>query len=246
MNTTRLIEAYLDGSLEKDQAEAIKARAEIDVEFAGLIRLHKEINESIRDNELDNLRRTLKRISAKKDISKRILLFPLRRILQIASIFLIIVFIGITFTKLILPGYSRSTIFEKFYEKYEPDVITRSGYPIKNSLENAQFQYQTGNYEECTQVLKEILRYEGQNYMALFYLGLSQIELQHPEEAINIFLKIPSNWKNPYVIHRNWYLSLCLIKTGHKEQAVTLLNSLSVDQGFYSQRAKKILDTISL
>ncbi len=71
MNTTRLIEAYLDGSLEKDIAEEIKVRAENDVEFAELIRLHKEINESIRDNELNSLRQTLRKISAEKDIIRQ-------------------------------------------------------------------------------------------------------------------------------------------------------------------------------
>ena len=66
MNTTRIIEAFLDGSLDKDKAKEIRARAENDVEFAELIRLHKEINESIRDDELNSLRLTLRRISAEK------------------------------------------------------------------------------------------------------------------------------------------------------------------------------------
>ena len=104
MNTTRLIEAYLDGSLEKDKAEEIRARAENDIEFAELIRLHKEINESIRDNELDNLRQTLKKISAEKDTSDNEVIFPLRRIIQIAAAFLFLLIIGTAASKMVFPG----------------------------------------------------------------------------------------------------------------------------------------------
>ncbi len=46
--------------------------------------------------------------------------------------------------KWFFPDHSRSAIFEKFYVKYEPDVITRSENLLKTSLENAQFLYQTG------------------------------------------------------------------------------------------------------
>jgi hypothetical protein len=246
MNTTRLIEAYLDGSLENDKAEEIRSRAENDAEFAELIRLHKEINESIRDNELHSLRQTLREIFAEKDISNKGVLLPLRRIIQFAAVFLFIIIVGTAAVKWFFPGYSRSTVFEKFYVKYEPDAITRSGNMLKNSLENAQFQYQTGNYIECVGILEDLTRRDKQNFLAWFYLGLTKIELQQTNDAIIDFLKIPPNWKSPYVIHRNWYLALCLIKAGQEKQASPLLKRLSTGKGFYSERAKQILDRIRI
>jgi tetratricopeptide (TPR) repeat protein len=246
MNTTKLIEAYLDGSLDKDKAEEIEARAECDIEFAQLIRLHKEINESIRDNELHYLRQTLKKISTQNDVSNSKPVFPSRRIVQIAAAFLFIIVIGITVTRLFFQGTTGPDLFEKFYVKYEPDVITRSGNIFKSDLENAQFQYQTGNYEECERILDSIVRSDKQNYMALFYLGLVGIELQHPKEAIGNFLKIPPNWNNPYSIHRNWYLALCFIETEQGNKAIPLLKRLSNEDSFYSERAIKILDAISI
>ena len=246
MNTTRLIEAYLDGSLEKDKAEEIKARAEKDFEFAELIRLHKEINESIRDDELNSLRLTLRRISAEKNKPNIRVIFPLRRIIQVAAAFLFLLIVGTVVLKWFSPGYSKSAVFTRFYVKYEPDVITRSGNLIKNSLVNAQFLYQTGNYAECAVILDNLISNDKQNYLALFYRGLSKIELQQPKEAISDFLKIPPNWNNPYSIHRNWYLALCLIKTGQVKQAEPLLKGLSIGHGFYSKRARKILHRIRI
>ena len=246
MNTTRIIEAYLEGSLEKDKAEEIKARAEIDPEFAKLIRLHKEINESIRDNELNSLRLTLRRISAEKNNSINRVTFPLRRIIQITAAFLFVIIVGTVILKWFFPGYSRSAVFQKFYVKYEPDIITRSGNLLNNSLGNAQLLYQTGNYTECASILDNLVSIDIQNYLALFYRGLTKIELQQTNEAINDFLKIPPNWNNPYLIHRDWYLALCLIKTGQERQAELLLKRLSIGDGFYSERARKILYTIRI
>ncbi len=246
MNTTRLIEDYLDGSLEKDKAEEIKVRAEGDGEFAELIRLHKEINESIRDNELHSLRQTLRNISEEKEVLRNGERFSPRLIIQIAAVFLFILIVGTAMLKLFFPGYSRSTIFEKFYVKYEPDVITRSENLLETSLENAQFLYQTGSYTECARILVDMVSNDKQNYLALFYLGLAKIELQLPNEAISDFLKIPPNWNSPYSIHRNWYLALCLIKTGQVKQAEPLLKRLSIGTEFYSDRARNVLEGIRI
>jgi len=246
MNTTRLIEAYLDGSLEYDKAEEIKSRVENDFEFAELIRLHKEINESIRDTELHNLRQTLRKISQEKDTSNFGVTIPLSRIIQIAAAFLFILIVGTTVVKWFIPGYSRSVIFEKFYVKYDPDVITRSCNLLRNDLEKAQILYQTGNYTECAGILEDIVSNDKQNYLALFYMGLTKIELQRPNEAISDFLKIPPNWNSPYLIHRNWYLALCLMKMGQEKQARPLLKNLSIGKEYYSDRARKILDKIRI
>jgi hypothetical protein len=246
MNTTRLIEAYLDGSLEKEKVEEIKARAEMDAEFADLIRLHKEINDSIQDNELNSLRQELRRISVSKEYSIYRVSFPLKRIIQIAAAFLFVIIVSAVVIKRVFPGYSGSAVFDTYYVKYEPDVITRSDNLIKNSLENAQLLYQTGNYTECVRILDNMVSNDKQNYLLLFYRGLTKIELQQPEEAINDFLKIPPDWNNPYSIHRNWYLALCLIETGQAGKADPLLKRLSIGDGFYSERAKKILDKIRI
>jgi anti-sigma factor RsiW len=63
METTRIIEAYLDGNLDPADRAALEARAAQDPEFADLIRLHKEVNESIRDEGGSKLCYMLKEIN---------------------------------------------------------------------------------------------------------------------------------------------------------------------------------------
>ncbi len=108
------------------------------------------------------------------------------------------------------------------------------------------FYTRQGDYTECARILDDIVSNDKQNYLALFYLGLVKIELHQPNEAISDFLKIPPNWNSPYSIHRNWYLALCLIKTGQEKQADPLLKHLSIGTEFYSDRARKILEEIRI
>ncbi len=244
MNTTRIIEAYLDGSLEKDVAEEVRIRSENDIEFADLIRLHKEVNKCISDDELVKFRVTLKKISGENEISEREINISIRYIFQIAAACLFLILIGFTVKKWLFTGSSDSTIFNKYYVRYEADVITRSDNTATNSLEYAQILYQTGNYAKSEAILSEITNKDKKNYMAWFYSGLVRIELRQTGEAIRDFSKIPLSWNSPNRIHRNWYLALCLVKTGHEKEAGSLLMDLSTDNMYYSERAKKILKEI--
>jgi hypothetical protein len=244
MNTTRLIEAYLDGSLGKNIAKELKTRAENDFEFAELIRLHKEINDCIRDDELVSLRRTLAKMNGEyKPLNDR-LMNPHRQIFRIAALFVLLLSLSIAVMKWIIPGYPGSAIFEKYYIKYEPDVVTRSDNIHKMDVLYAQFLYQTDNYSECVELLEDLVINGKENYMAFLYLGLVKIELDQTDDAIQSFLSIPPDWENPYSVHRNWYLALCFIKTGQTDQAIAILKGLSVPDGYYSKKAKKILRRI--
>jgi tetratricopeptide (TPR) repeat protein len=246
MHTTRIIEAYLEGSLEKDLAEEIRIKAENDIEWADLIRLHKEINESICDDELEKLRITLKQISSDKHIGDDKIIIPIRRILQIAAVCLFLLITISAARKWFFVESTDAKVFKKYYARYEPDVITRSGKIVRNSLENAQFLYQTGNFVQSAEILSDVISKDRKNYMAWFYLGLVKMELKQTSEATRDFLKIPSDWKSPYLIHRNWYLSLCLIKTGHEKEAGSILMRLSASNKFYSARARDLLKELSI
>jgi hypothetical protein len=246
MNTTRIIEAYLEGSLERDLADEIRIRAENDVELAELIQLHREVNESICDDELRNLRFTLKKIAVERNITHNNEIFPYRRVFRIAAACFFLLLIASAVKKWGFAGPSDAAIFKKYYVRYEPDIITRSENAAASGLEMAQLFYKTRDYDKSAAILSEITYTDRKNYMAWFYAGLVRIELNQPAEAARNFLKIPPDWNSPFRIHRNWYLALCLIKTGHAKEAGPLLLYLSAGNKFYSERAAKVLKEIRI
>lgn len=58
-----MIEKYLDGTLGRKERKKLEDRLGKDKELADLIKMHAEVNESIRDNELHALHDKIKKIS---------------------------------------------------------------------------------------------------------------------------------------------------------------------------------------
>ncbi|MBN1158357.1 MAG: hypothetical protein JXA61_03165 [Bacteroidales bacterium] len=81
MKKSRMIEDYLDGLLSKQEKKEFEKKLGEDKELADLLKFHAEVNESIRDHELHDLRRKLKELYNKvcvrpvgkedKSVSKR-------------------------------------------------------------------------------------------------------------------------------------------------------------------------------
>jgi len=63
MVITRKIEEYLDGTLDEKEKILFEILAHGNVKLAEMIALHKEVNESIKDNDLYTLRKLLKQVS---------------------------------------------------------------------------------------------------------------------------------------------------------------------------------------
>lgn len=72
MKKMRLIEEYLDGSLSAEEKKNFEDRLGKDKELADLVKMHLDVNESIRDDELHALREKLKEIGEKYFRSKKI------------------------------------------------------------------------------------------------------------------------------------------------------------------------------
>jgi len=65
MKKTRLIEEYLDGSLSAEEKKKFEDQLGKDKELADLVKMHLDVNESIRDNELHALSLIIKKIGEK-------------------------------------------------------------------------------------------------------------------------------------------------------------------------------------
>jgi hypothetical protein len=235
MDTTKRIEAYLDGSLRKEDQDELESLARKDKELSDLILLHREVNESIRDTNLHFLRSKLKKISTER----RVLLF--RRHFRIVASLICLLALGTTIKVVFFHSSSSVALFQKYYVRYEPDVTYRTSGKSNSDLEKALLFYESRNYTLCAQLLDRIILNEKRNYIALFYRGLTSLELKSSEEAISTLLAIPQNWLSPYAEHRDWYLALSLIKAGREKEALPILKQLASNNTLYSVKSRAIL-----
>ena len=250
METTKRIEAYLEGSLNTEDRIALESRAAHEEDFASLIRLHKEINESIRDTELHLLRVAIKEIAAEGGYAgthaqKQSLGFfrsaRMRKYLQVAAAVSLIALAGITIYWLVFAKPSAEKLYASYYQRYDAGMVDRAGDGELSRLAEAMMSYDLRLYPQAFSQFSEIVKQEPENYQASLFLGLTFLELQKPEEAITALLNIPVEWNNPYVVHRNWYLALAFLKTNRQGDALVLLENIQQSESYYSGKAGQII-----
>jgi tetratricopeptide (TPR) repeat protein len=255
METTRIIEQYLEGTLGEDDRRKVEDRAREDKDFRALIRLHREVDESIRDNELALLHDLIKRIGddffrnqytalpvqhIRQNTGKR------RIILRMAAVIVFIVAAGVALKLLVISRMSPEKLYLKHYAAYDADAVLRSSGTAGTNLGKAILSYSLGNHAEALTMLDGIIRNDPGNNPALFYRGLALMETGDAKRAILSFRAIPVDWGSPFNEHRNWYLALALLKERRTSEAAELLCRIISGKGFYAERAEKIVKKLRL
>jgi len=254
METTKLIEQYLEGSLGTDELKAFECRLEREDNFRKLVTLHREVNECISDHDFTEF--TVLAKKADEDYfssgtyrwdhqftGKRRNVWPL---IKIASAVLLFLSLGILYKSIIFSGDSTEKIYTKFYTTYGADIVLRSGSNENTTLETALQEYSNKDYNLAFIDFSAITAADPANCIALFYLGLTCLERDDPASAIHSFKGIPESWNSPFVEHRNWYLALALIKENKTAEAGDILRQIDNEGGFYAIKAEKIIKKLRL
>lgn len=250
METTRLIEQYLDDTLSTEERSAVEERASGDEEFRKLIVLHKEVNDCIRDIDFFRLRDQIAGIG--KDYSppeiigaevpeKKLQPVSYRLFARIAALLILLAAAGFILRYVFFNHPSAERIYQKYYSVYDLDVINRSA-PTRNThLDEAMLSYDQGKYRDALSKLNVILSEDQDNYMARFCQGLTLLETGDPESAIHSFREIPVKWYSPFAEHRDWYLALALLKTNKTGESSEIFQQIASDGGYYARQAEQIL-----
>jgi TolA-binding protein len=259
MRSTILIEKYLAGKLKGEKLKNFKKELKNNGELQSLVILHKEINESIDEQEIIKLKNKLNKIyyqfrKTENEDAKEIILdsaplkrgfTPQKRMVIIAASFTLIVIFGVLLYKSMNKVYSDNELFGMYYKPYEPDIIIRSEIYKPGDLENAILLYDKGNYNTAFDKFVNIIIKDNNNYLAQFYLGLTCMELNKFDTAIDQFTSISENWESPFRYHLEWYLALCYLKNNNKEKARALLIQIKSENRYYQTKAEEILDKLS-
>jgi len=249
METTKIIEAYLEGSLNAEDRIAVESRAAQEEAFASLIRFHKDVNESIRDTDLHATRIAIKEIAAggyagthdqkyNQDVGRSIII---RKYMQVAATIAFIALAGITVYWLAFARPSLDKLYASYYQRYDAAMVDRAGASELSKFTEAIINYDLGLYPQALAQLSGIVNNEPENYQARLFLGLTFLELQKPEDAIIALSGIPEEWENPYRVHRDWYLALAFLKTNRKVDALAMFENIRQSGSYYAEKADKII-----
>ncbi len=253
LKTTETIERYLDGEMDGEELRAFRERLGNDPELARLVMLHKEVNESILDDEIHSFRNKLKILlsvirssdNVKRLKTARNTIFPSMQRKIIAAVFMIALLIAAYIIIFPLNDISYDKIYADYYTPYEPDIVVRSENREQNELSLAVSLYQEGKYKSSGEIFNKLLGKKEEYPPVRFYAGLNAMELDKYNEAIKHFTVIIDQSMQPFVVHAEWYAGLCYLKTEQSEKAAVLFEKIAGRNAWHSEEARKILKKLS-
>lgn len=250
METTKLIEEYLGGILNESERKKFEERLSCDVEFNRLYKLHKEVNEGIRDQEFHQFRSLVEQVDAAYfEVQHKTIpvaqqfkpVFRYKSMLRYAALLLVLLGTAVVLKFTLFTGVNPGKLFDQYYTPYHADMVMRLAHTEETILENAIMDYGRGDYSAALQKLDDLISENQGNHVAWFYKGLANLALNETPEAIRSFRVIEPDWHHPLLEHRTWYLALALLQNNNTEEAAAVFNDITEYNGFYAEKAGRIL-----
>ncbi|MDP1815930.1 MAG: hypothetical protein Q8K92_15895 [Leadbetterella sp.] len=231
-----LINKYFEKSLTEKELDEFNQKLETDAEFKAEFEFQKSVQSAIRSKEraeIKNLVASLEKPKQQNGWWK-----------YAAAAVVVIVGCWLVFQQF-LSKPNPSELYLSYYQTY-PNVIAPNvrGESQENLKTKAFMAYDSGDYEMATQLFGELKTQISEDY-AVFYEGVSYLEVNRPKKTIALFEnKKFTNSNAQFEDYRKWYLALAYLKTDKKEQAVEILKGLSITENPQKEQALKLLDEI--
>jgi TolA-binding protein len=242
MKQLRTIEAFLAGELTGKELEKFKAQLTTDSLFSEEVQLHYEVNESIHDNEIAQIRDKVRKVlSYTHQTHTKIKLYRRIAFYAAAAVISLLIVLNIFISK----QNNTTELFTEYYKPYNPDITLRSTTLEKNSVQFAYKLYQDKEYGPAFHILDNYLHEHANDLTARFYYGMCALELNKNDIAIYAFRDvIETNNNSPFAEHAEWYLGLTYVKVEKKDSAKIYFNRIIDESGYHSEKASEILSSI--
>lgn len=234
MRTIKEIDDFLCGNLSKEEHSIFEQEIAQDEELANLVILQSEINESILDDDVHNLRNEIK-LALNKPRGFR----AIHYVSAIAAVFLVAIALRVALQE---PNYWKA--YTTYYQPYETDLSVRSD-AVVEGLDFAFILYQKGEYKTAFELLENYNQTVFDNYEARYYYGLCALELDKLKVAEENFLLVLNSEDPGLSLHATWYLGMVYLKAEQPEKVREYLNKLNHEGNYYARRVKKILKKLS-
>lgn len=245
--TIEKIEKYLDRELKAEDLRDLEDQMKIDPDFAKNVQLNKELNQAVMEKDVMKLRGQLQSIH-EKHIDRRNLAGKVIKLFEektyatsgIAAAIVLALVVG----ALLIFGVQNQSADNLFASYYQPDeavMIVRSGSnPEDIDLKEALLAYHEKNYDNAIALLDK----QDNNILAKYYLGLSYLETDRIDKAINTFKSIIDHNKNLFVEQAEWYLALCYVKNNQEEEAKIWFEKIADSESIFKEKAKRVIKNI--
>jgi len=238
------IERYFNEEMDATEKRSFEELIEVDPELKAEFDAYQLIQRNLSDTGMLRLQEKLD-IIRKKKLNKKKTVFSMRFSFLVAASLAIMVSLSVFIGKRNTFTNDLAGIYSEFYQVYDVDRTFRSIDGIENkALIKALELYEKGDFKNAQIEFQKISLKEPKNYAVKFYLGITYIETKDHKKAISIFDEIAKDKGNLFLEQAEWYLGICYLKTEMKDKAAHQFTQISQSDGFYKDKAKKILDKL--
>lgn len=242
------IQPFLDGELSRQELDWFSKELESNAVLADDIRLYREVDNAIREQDVMDLRDQLDVIhnSYGDPVESAVRQTRYRKVLSYAAIASLAILISLgVLLKVQHNKLTNEQIFEKHYEPYEVTMIYRSGDDADKTLVNkAMATYEAREFQAAIDLFEQILSKDPADMGISLYTGISHMEIEQYMQAQEKFQKIINHNDNLFVENAQWYLGFLYLYTGQNLEARDHFKHIALSDGSFNKEAKKIMRSI--
>lgn len=238
------IEGYLNNELTEQQIALFEDELIYNKNLSAEIELVKDIDRSLLENDIMQLRNNLRKITneninekkAEQSIAGR---FWHRKMAVSVVAASLIMLLGITG---LIRYTSDSNIYQDYYTKYETVGVSRSQESMSDKTFTLALQkYNKQDYQSALNLLQEVISKDQNNMASHFYSGISLQELGKYKNAIEEYEIVVIDKDNLFIEQAEWYIGLCYVQTREDKKALKQFKKIANGNGFYKEKAVAIL-----
>ncbi|MCD4745072.1 MAG: tetratricopeptide repeat protein [Bacteroidales bacterium] len=247
LNIDELIEKYQIGELFGDDLIWFENELKTNKDLVNEFNLHQMIDKAIIQEDIFIFRERL------ENIHKIMILEKSRPIKNIIHNFKLLYFAGAAIILLIIGCffyfynnnkiYTNEELFSMYYEPYLTIAGVRSeindhSYKIYS---DAIHKYSQKDYQNAIKLFSRLVEKNNNNTASHLYLGISYMETQKFNKAIESFQYIIEQNDLLYIQQAEWYLALCYLSLNMNEKALLQFEEISKRNNCYKNKVDEIL-----
>ena len=232
MEKNDYIEKYFEGTLSPEETIMFNKLLEEDAVFAASFEYERNVKRAITLNERKALKQKLQSFEKPKKSYKW--LYVAASIAVVFGVF--------TWNSLFVTNYD--SLYSEYYQTYPNTVApTVRGEVSDDVKSNAFYAYDSGDYMKAIALFSKIYTKDGDDY-AIFYKGLSFMELEKYQEALAVFELHDYTKENAFTPFFRWYTALINLKLKNKSETIVLLEKLSQTDNPQKEAATRLLEEL--
>ena len=241
------IQPFLDGELSREELDWFSKELESNAVLAEDIRLYRDVDNAIREQDVMELRDQLNVIhnsigdpsvqTAEQSRYRRVLSYA--AIASLAILLSLGVLLKVQHKKL-----TNQQIYQKHFEQPDLIMVYRSAESDNLLLNQAVSAYEAEEYTRAIGLFEELLRSYPNEMEYQLSLGISYMETEQYTKAESNYQKIIDHNDNLYIEQAEWYLGFCYLHTGQNQKARQHFKEIAKSSSSFNHKAKTILRRI--